>query len=307
MEVRRHPAPDLPSHVAAWLRRQTLFGSIEFASLWDIMGGRAVYWVVYDDDRLVALLPGVQFGRGHLARLQAMPDGLYGRLFFVEGGVNRDEVARMTLDAVASAGYARVFINDYYSKFGDHDEFEVQASETSLVDVSRADWQPPDAKLRSEIRKAQREDTSVREFSLARHFDAFVALMKQTEQRHGRRPKYPPEFYRGLGKLAMLDTRVRWLVCEQDDELAASHIYFVEDDMLLNWQVFFDKRFSSLKPNQSITFSVVSEPALRGIRMLNLGATPEGAESLSYYKDKWGGELYRYRCLRRQSWLGRLL
>ncbi|MCX6834506.1 MAG: hypothetical protein NTW07_05125 [candidate division Zixibacteria bacterium] len=62
-----------------------------------------------------------------------------------------------------------------------------------------------------------------------------------------------------------------------------------------------------MKPNQAIMFAVVREMKSRGIRILNLGATPEDAATLSDYKEKWGGETYRYPCLVRKSWLGRLL
>jgi hypothetical protein len=306
MHLRRHDAGDLPSQAASWLSQHTLLGSIEFAALWETLGGKPVCWTVYDDDRPVALFTGVQFGRGCLARFQAMPDGLYSRLHCLED-VNRDEAMRLVVEGIASAGYARIFINDFYNECGDCHGFERRDCATRLVDVTPDVWHPPDSKLRSEIRKALREDTPIRDFSLNRDFDSFLELMSRTEKRHWRRPKYPPGFYKALGILAMTDQRVRWIVCEQGDRLAASHIYFIENEMLLNWQVFFDKQFSVLKPNQLITFSLVNELAIRGIKVLNLGASPDMAASLSDYKAKWGGEMYHYPCLVRQSWLGRLL
>jgi hypothetical protein len=307
MHLCRHDAGNLPPEAASWLNRHTLLGSIEFASLWETLGGKPVCWTVYDEDRPVALFTGVQFSRGRVARFQAMPDGLYSRLHCMEDPTVRDDTIRLVMEGIAAAGYARVFINDYYKQLDSFDKFKRRDCETRLVDVSPEDWHPPDQKLRSEIRKALREDTPIRDFSLNRHFDAFLELMNRTEQRHGRRPKYSPDFYRALGKLAMIDQRVRWIVCEQGDCLAASHIYFVENDMLLNWQVFFDKQFSALKPNQLITFSLVNELALRGIRVLNLGSSPDIAVSLADYKAKWGGEVYYYPCFVRQSWIGRLL
>ena len=307
MRVCRHEAHELPTYAVPWLSSHTLLGSVEFATLWDYLGGHAVYWAVHDDDKLVALFPGVQFGRGPFARFQAMPDGLYARLHFLEDALDREQIMRSLLNGITTARYARIFINDYYNQCGDSGGFDRRICETRLVEVATDDWHPPDAKLRSEIRKALREDTPIRDFSLNRHFDAFIELMHRTERRHGRYPKYPTDFYRALGKLAMLDSRIRWVVCEQGDRLAASHIYFIESDMLLNWQVFFDKQFSALKPNQLITFSLVNELTLRGIRVLNLGSSPEIATTLSDYKAKWGGERYHYPCLLKQSWLGKLL
>jgi CelD/BcsL family acetyltransferase involved in cellulose biosynthesis len=213
----------------------------------------------------------------------------------------------MILAAITEAGYARVYVNDYYRQFEDHIGFDAQEERTSLVKIDSEEWRPPDKKLQSEIRKAQREEAVVREFALETDFHRFVELMQHTEKRHGRSPKYPPEFYHALARLATQDDRVRWLVCDCNGQLAASHIYLVESDQLLHWQAFFDKEYSKSKPNQAIMFAVVNEMKLRGVRVLNLGATPENAATLSDYKEKWGGETYGYPCLVWKSWLGRLL
>ena len=307
MQVRKNVRSDLPTEVIAWLNNRTLLGSTNFVTLWETLGGKSVYWACYDGNRCVGLLPSVQFGRGRLARLQAMPDGLYARVHFIEAECDRQQIIRLILAAITEAGYARVHVNDYYRQFEDHTGFGAQEGRTSLVKVDMDEWRPPDKKLQSEIRKAQREEVVAREFALETDFHRFVDLMRQTEKRHGRAPKYPPEFFHALARLATQDGRVRWLVCDCDGQLAAAHIYLVEDDQLLHWQAFFDREYSRLKPNQAIMFAVVREMTSRGIRVLNLGATPENAATLSDYKEKWGGETYCYPCLVRKSWLGRLL
>jgi hypothetical protein len=307
MQVRKYVSSDLPTEVITWLNDRTLLGSTNFAALWETLGGKGAYWICYDADQCVGLLPSVKFGRGRLARLQAMPDGLYARVHFMATECDPQQITRMILAAITEAGYARVYVNDYYRQFADHTGFDVKEGRTSRVNIDAEEWRPPDKKLQSEIRKAQREEVVAREFSLETDFDRFVDLMQHTEKRHGRRPKYPPEFYHALARLAKQDTRVRWLVCDCDGQLAASHIYLVEDDQLLHWQAFFNKEYSRLKPNQAIMFAVVSEMKSRGVRVLNLGASPENAVTLSDYKEKWGGEMYSYPCLVRKSWLGRLL
>ena len=305
MQVRTHVDDDLPPQLAARLHQESLIGSVPFASLWNFMRGQAVYWVLYESERPLAILPSVKFGFGVLARLQAMPDGLYSRPVFLEPAVDRSIAGKHLLEAVVSVGFAKVFVNDFDRQFLEVPGLALLPCNTSVVDITTGAWEPPDKKLQSEIRKAQREEVPVEEFNLDRHFDSFVDLMRRTEHRHGRRPKYSPAFYEGLARLAQCERRIRWLVCEQDGQLAASHIYLVEGDMLLNWQVFFDKQFSPLKPNQWITYSIACEMASHGVTRLNLGASPDDAESLAYYKDKWGGEAYRYPCWSRVSWLGR--
>jgi hypothetical protein len=307
MQVRTHLAEELPSPLASHLHGQSLLGSVPFASLWNELGGKALYWVLYERDHPVALLPSVRFGRGPWARLQAMPDGLYVRIILLESGIDIRVAAGFVLEAIRSTGFAKVFVNDYHAQFTEATGFQPQTCSTNVVRIGGETWEPPDKKLQSEIRKAQREQAPIETFDPDRHFDAFVDLMRRTERRHGRRPKYPPSFYEALARLARTEPRICWQVCAQAGRLAASHIYLLEGEMLLSWQVFFDKAFSPLKPNQLITYSTARDMASRGAAILNLGSSPDSSESLSYYKEKWGGAEYSYTCWLRRSWLGRLL
>jgi hypothetical protein len=308
MTISRCPVGELPFSTAAWINRNSLFGSEPFMRLWETLGGRPVYWLAIDNDRPVAVLPGVEFGHGFLTRFQAMPDGLYAPLLHPQGTPDdASAVAAKILAALSKHGYAKLYVNDYFGHFEDKHRLKVRLGVTLIVDIPSVEWEPPDKKLRSEIRKAERDGVRVEPFSLNRHGDQFLALMRQTEKRHGRKPKYPDVFYRELGKLSMTDSRVKWLVCEHESELAASHIYLTEGNMALNWQVFFDKKFSFLKANQLITFTVGRDLARQGLTLLNLGATPGDASTLDDYKQKWGGRRFEYNCLEHKKWWSRWL
>ena len=99
--------------------------------------------------------------------------------------------------------------------------------------------------------------------------------------------------------------QIHWAWCAHEGRGACSHIYVVERGMLQGWQIYFDKTFSFLKPNQFIRYTVCREMADRGIRHLNLGGSPENAPGLDYFKKRWGGQTWSYRGLVRQRWLGR--
>ena len=71
--------------------------------------------------------------------------------------------------------------------------------------------------------------------------------------------------------------------------------------------MYFDKRFSFLKANQLITFTVARNMARQGLTVLNLGASPIDAESLDTYKQKWGGRPVEYTCHERLKWWSRWL
>jgi lipid II:glycine glycyltransferase (peptidoglycan interpeptide bridge formation enzyme) len=209
--------------------------------------------------------------------------------------------------AIWKSGYARVHIADYFRELGLEDDASSRAYETLVVDISPADWQPPDAKLQSEIRKAEREGVVVSTFSSQHHLDRFMDLMIRTERRHQRQPKYSREFFRRLAELATSDTRIKWLWVEQNGAPVVSHMYFVEGTMALNWQIYYDKEFSSLKANQHVMYTTARSLAASGVKLLNLGATPPEADSVRAYKEKWGGVVYTYPISTRRSWLGRLL
>jgi hypothetical protein len=263
---------------------------------------------VEQGNRIVAVLPGVEFGTRPLKRFYAMPEGCYGRLFFTDSlFADKETVATSVMDTLGKAGYMKTFVYDFYDCFPTHKSFKVEKRHTTLVDVSSPDWLPSNKQLLQQICSAQREGIQIEEFSIDKHFSKFLALMEATERRHGRRPKYPPAFFKKLARLARDDCGVLWIWCEHEGQAAASHIYFVENDMVLYWQPYFDKAFSFLKPNQYMLFSTAQRLVLKGVKYLNLGASPHDASGLIRYKKKWGGKPYRYNCYLHQTFLGRLL
>jgi hypothetical protein len=252
---------------------------------------------------IVAIVPGVEFGRGPIARFASMPDGCYGGVFFAEGrddgpaaalSAEHERLARMLLDAVARRRYLRAHLFDFYGTLPADPRFETFTCTTTLVDISDPRWDPPDKTLLAQIRKARREGIHVEPFDWSRHRDSFLQLMRATERRHGQRPRFSRRFFARLAALAQRDERVQWLWCEHDGHPAASHIYVLEHGVLQGWQIYFDKAFSFLKPNQYMRFTTCRAMLQRGIHWLNLGGTPENAPGLASYKRRWGGEVIRY-------------
>ncbi len=285
----------------------SFFCSPGFANLWRAKKGRPVYWVAEAAGEPVALLPGVEFGRGPWSRFMSMPDGCYGGVFFAnEANGERDEAAARLLDAVARSGYAKVHIFDFYDSLPEDSRFEAVSCRTTLVDISDPEWHPPDRKLQSQIRKACREGVRVERFDWRLHGGKFRRLVSDTERRHSQKPRYPSRFFKALSMLAGKDERIQWLWCERDGVAVSSHIYFVENGILQGWQKYLDKRFSFLKPDQYIRFWACRRAAQLGIGRLNLGATPGEARGLAYYKRRWGGDTIQYTCRTLKQGLGRL-
>jgi len=306
MTVERLTAAQLPPAVVQRLNQATLIASPRMAALWRPLGGRDVYWCAMEGGEIAVALTAVEFGIRPLKRLQAMPDGLYARPVIVSEGANIDSVMPCLMTAISTAGYARVFINDYFGVCDVSKTYAVVENRTTVINIASPDWQPPDPKIQSEIRKAEREGVTATAFD-TRDMDEFLFLMESTEVRHGRDSKYPEVFWRGLADLARVDRRVQWVNIVHEGKLAASHIYFVEGEMLLHWQAFFDKKYSFLKPNQYLMYTTARTWVRHGVTMLNQGASPSDATGLVEYKLKWGGTERRYRCLVKRSGLGRWL
>lgn len=308
MKITRYTTSDLPASAESLIPTDSFFSSGNFLALFNCLGGTTVYWVAESTDGPISVLPGVEFGTRPIKRFQAGPDGCYGKIFFrSEIDADRSAVVSNLLETISQAGYTKIHLHDYYSTMGLNDKFEPSECQTLLADISDIDWLPPDKKLQSEIRKAEREKSQIVRFDPSVHFDRFMGLMIGTETRHGRDPKYNDQFLSGLAELAESHDKIIWYWCEHEGRPVSSHINLIDGTMAFNWQVYFDKEFSFLKANQLMLVKLAREARRRGAVTLNFGASPPDADSLQKYKEKWGGERFAYRCLVRKSTLGRIL
>jgi hypothetical protein len=294
MRIARRALDELPAGTLERWSDGAFFVSPGFADLWRVVGGRPVAWTLEADGVLAAVLPGVEYGRGPLARFLSMPDGCYGGVVAdpaTDG--ERPRFAAALLEAVTRRRYARAWVFDYHRTLPERGPGRRSSLETSVVAIA-ADWAPSDRKLQSQVRKAAREGIVVERFQWARHGERFLALARATAARHATEPRYPPGFYGRLAALAERDPRVVWRWCERDGRAACAHVYFVERGVLQAWQTYFDKAFSFLKPNPFIRVDTCRRMATRGVHALNLGSTPAHATGLAYYKGRWGGTPVRY-------------
>lgn len=264
-------------------------------------------YLVEDAGELVAALPAVEFGRGFYRRVQLMPDGCYARLRLrTDMEIDRDDVVRCLIDALRRQTHCRLIINDFSGIFNGMDRFKQTVCRTTLVDISRPGWIPPHRSIQKAIRKSEREGIEVVTFDAESHFTRFMDLVRKSEKRQGRPARYPYKFYEALADIADHDQRVRWVWCEHDGRAAASTVFFIEDDMLLSWQSYFDKAFSFLKPNQHILYTEATSMATKGIKFLNQGASPLDVAGVRDYKARWGGVEYEYNSYQLDSGIGKL-
>lgn len=303
MNVSRCPTEQLSPGDGSRLAEASLFLSPEFASTWQTQGGTPVTWVVEDGGKATSLLPGVEFGRRPMLRFLSMPNGCYGGM--VAPSKHKKESGRILLTAIANYHYATTHIYDLRSTLHPDDRFEEVWCQTSLVDISDPDWFPPDKKLRQQIRKAEKEGIEIVAFNDEKHMDGFLRLVRTFERRTGQKCKYSLEYFSSLASLAAKDKRLRWFWCEFEGVPVSSNIFVIDGDQLLHWQAYFDEAYSFLQPEKYIPFYATRNLVQHDLKYLNLGASPEGVDGVEFYKSKWGGDIFRYKCLVRRKGLGR--
>ncbi len=314
MKIEKHTLDSLSSGKISQLIGNSFFGSHGFAKLWETIGGEPIYWTVQEEKsitekketELLAVMPSVQFGKKPLARIQSMPDGCYGKIFYDCEENMQDEIQKKMFSELINQGYQKIFFYDYLNNLNLPQKYQRENKSVQIVDISREDWMPPDSKLASQIKKSKESRMSVRNFNLDTDMEMFLELVKLTAQRHSQKVRYPREFYIVLAELAKSDDRVIWLFAECDGRAVASHIRFIEGNSCLNWQAYSDKSFSDLFANQYLIYQLAAVLRQRGIKKMNLGASPAGAESLEKYKERWGGQEYVYDCFYYKSILGKL-
>ena len=308
MRIDFRPLSEIPAAAHLRLAGDSFFASPGFLALWTAHGGRPGAWLAEDGGRPFAMLPGVEYGAGPIARFASVPDDCYGGLRLDPAAEpDRAAVAAALLAGVRRRRYAKVWVFDFHGTLPAAPAgFATVTAETRLVDISAPDWAPADPALLAQARHAARAGLRLERFDWDRHAGGFLALVRRTAAQQGRRPRHAQAFYRALAALAGRDDRVWWRWCEHDGRPVASHIYFIECGVLQAWQSHHDRAFAALHPNPYIRLALCRELAARGVGRLNIGATPAGADGLAAYKARWGGSLVRYPAYVRVGPLGRL-
>ncbi len=302
------PSHQLPDEIQNRLNNYSLFTSTGFANLWKTKGGKAVAWFAEHENKIAAILPGVEFGSKPLIRFMSMPNGCYGSIVFSS---ITDELktasGKAILNEIVKKKYVKTYLFDYYKTLPENNAYKIENCRTTLVDISDPDWQPPDKKLRQQIHKAENGGIAPSIFKYDEQFSGFLSLVKKTEKRIGVKPKYASEFFKALAELAENDNRIWWFWCEYEGHPVASNIFFLEQDNILHWQSYIDEEYSFLQPNKYMPYYAAQKASAWGIKYLNLGASPDKAEGVEFYKSKWGGVPYYYNCLILKRGVGKFL
>ena len=308
MNVRRTPINAISESVLSALREYSPFTSPTFMAILGRDYGWGGFVTVCQEQKVIAAMPAVIRGKWPLARLQALLDGLPAPIW-VSGDftTERKSIGNQMLRFIRVSGYLKAHVTDFDNALT-QSSFYGEPCNTTIIDLTTiSDEFPPDKTLRAEIAKAIRDGVTVTALNRQSQMPDFLTLVNSTEMRHGRKSKYSDRFWNEFAELCEQDSRFSIMCVNADNHLAAAHVYICDRESAHNWQIYFDKSFSSLKPNQAITAQAIAKFQAKGIKSLNLGATPPEATGVADYKKKWGGHEHTYPVFDFRSLLGRAL
>ncbi len=146
-------------------------------------------------------------------------------------------------------------------------------------------WKQFPSKLRSQIRRGQKEDMSVR-FGGMDCLDEFYGVFARCMRDLGT-PVYSKNFFSAILKIFPKEARI-CLVCRNGETLAAGFLYGFRTSLEIPWAAS-DKRFSRLAPNMLLYGSVLELACKEGFREFDFGrSTPD--TGTYRFKEQWGAQ-----------------
>nr|MBN2277522.1 GNAT family N-acetyltransferase [candidate division Zixibacteria bacterium] len=308
MPLQLYSSDNLPVEEWTELTGNSFYSSPGFARIWRALGGREIFTVLREGNRLVAGMVGVLFGHFPFLRYQSMPDGITGCPYFAAGFGDefKQEFYTGLGDWLRSR---RVIRADIHNPPGDFrmKGFALGERYTHVIMLSDGVFHPTDPGIGKHIRTGQRRGAEVSLFTDASRLDDFYRLVKVTERRHNLKPRFPLELFRRLHRLSLDDSRILWLMVQYDNIMIGSRICLIEGTELLAWQFYSDKDYTHLKPGYLMFDYIFRHASEYGLKVINLGWSPPEVTSLIDYKERWGGEKQTFKYHTYFSCLGKFL
>ncbi len=146
-------------------------------------------------------------------------------------------------------------------------------------------WKQFPSKLRSQIRRGQKDGMSVR-FGSMDCLDEFYSVFARCMRDLGT-PVYSKTFFGAILRIFPEETRI-CLVCRNGETLAAGFLYGFRTSLEIPWAAS-DKRFSRLAPNMLLYGSVLEHACKEGFREFDFGrSTPD--TGTYRFKEQWGAQ-----------------
>lgn len=262
------------------------------------LDAEAVFVCIYEKDKLIAGMPGIIVSRFGFKSFLSMPYDTYGGALFDSdlASEKRREIAVKLLSYVISMRFSAIIITDQKQYLKSEISNSSRLAFTQIVDMGEnPTLDPPDKKIMGHIRAGQKRDSQIVDIQTTEQLDRFYELYRQTAERHGDKiPRHAKRFFETIcDKLAGPDKMI-FIALMVDDKMAGAHLGFLDSDTLINWQTVSDYELRQFKSNHLLMHEAASRAIKKGIRYINLGASPGGADGLVDFKQRWGGVRNEY-------------
>lgn len=272
--VERHPEAS-GYHLTAW---RSIFE--------DVFGHRTLSLSAMRDDRVVGILPLVEFRSRLFGRFAvSLP-------FVNQGGVVADdeEAARRLVDRAIeearSRGLDHIELRHERRCFPDLADKQHKVSmRLRLPDTSEALWNQLDRKVRNQIRKAEKSGI-VASGGGAELMDAFYDVFAENMRDLGT-PVYPRAFFASV--MERFPARTRIHVVRLGEEVVASSLTFAwRDSIEVPWASSL-RRHRDKSPNNLLYWAMLQQAIADRRRVFDFGrSTPN--EGTYHFKSQWGAE-----------------
>jgi lipid II:glycine glycyltransferase (peptidoglycan interpeptide bridge formation enzyme) len=136
-------------------------------------------------------------------------------------------------------------------------------------------------------------------------FERWQNLCSANYVRHGRRP-YPSALYHAVARRIQDTDTVRFYVAKLDDRVIGGSVQVFALQQAFYWMGATDPEFGNCGVNDLVFQAVFSDAIEEGIDQFDFGPSPNGAEGLARFKEKWGGVKKYYYQYSYSSALGRI-
>lgn len=244
----------------------------------------------------VAYMPFLRLQRYGFSEAYSMPFGTYGGL--VSLGDSSCESRRQAFREIEAREFSRVNIvslSDSSEHLGD--QFVTHECKTHVLDLTGKKLEDIADRLSENHKRnmwaARENDLEISELNDSAGIEKYLEMTGETADRHGGSPTYDRELYERV--LERIDTKNRrWRIAYKDGEPCAGHLYFVYRDEMFYWDGCSSDLGREVSANFLLFYEAIEHSLKHGLKTLNFGASPAGAESLVRFKRGWGAESKRY-------------
>lgn len=263
------------------------------------LDGEAVFICSYEREKLIAGFPGIIVKRYGFRSFLSMPFDTYGGVLF-SGEFPNDEkenIAAELLSHIRSQNYSAVIITDRKRILRNGvPASAIRTAFTQMVDLGdEPELEPPDKKIMGHIRSGQRLDSQIVDIETDEQVRQFYGLYCETARRHGdKSPRLSLTFFETVfNKLSGSDKMI-FIAVMVDQNMVGARLAFIDNKNLINWHMVSDYDSRQYKANHLLMYETMTRAIKRGVRYVNLGASPEDAVGLIDFKKRWGGVQEEY-------------